>query len=124
MIIEELKNYLIERGIKSVKKTEKGSQKLGGIEGFKMCRALNTPKDFENKIQELYKESQEIVMRRPNLIKEEQEQYWRIRYQCLQVEFVYERLKCAWRFPSLSARAVLDYSAILDKEPIKTRGER
>ncbi len=50
-----------------------------------MCRTLNTPEDFENKIQELYKESQEIFMRRPDLIKEEQEQYWRIRYQCLQV---------------------------------------
>ena len=122
MIIEELKNYLIKRGIKSVKKTEKGSQKLGGIEGFEMCRTLNTPKDFENRIQGLYKESQEIFMRRPNLIGEEQEQYWRIIYQCLQVEFVYERLKCAWGFPTLSARAVLDYSAVLDKKLVKTRG--
>lgn len=124
MIIEELKNYLIERGIKSVKKTEKDSQKLGGIEGFEMCRTLSTPQDFENKIEELYKQSHEIFRRRPNLIKEEQEQYWRMRYQCLQVEFVYERLKCAWRSPTLSARAVLDYSAILDKELIKTGGER
>lgn len=122
MIIEELKNYLIKRGIESVEKTEKDSHKLGGIEGFEMCRTLNIPQDFENKIQELYRQSKEIIMRRPDLTKEEQEQYWRIRYQCLQVEFVYERLKCAWRFPTLSARAVLDYSAILDKKLVKTRG--
>lgn len=116
MTIEELKDYLIERGIESVEKTESGSNKLGGIEGFEMCRALCTPQDFEDKINELNRQSQGISRRRHDLIKEEEEQYWRIRCQCLQVEFVYERLKCAWGSEILSARAVLDYSQILEEE--------
>ena len=116
MTIEELKNYLIKRGIESVKKTEKGSKRLGGIEGFEMCESLYEPAEFENKIQELNKETRSIKRRRFHLTKEEIEQYWRITCQCRQVEFVYERLKCAWRFPTLSARAVLDYSEILGNE--------
>ncbi len=116
MTIEELKNFLIKRGIEGVKKTETGSKQLGGLEGFEMCRELKAPKDFENKIDALHKESKEIFMRRPDVTTEEQELYWRIRHQCLQVEFVYERLKCAWRLPLLSARAALDYSKILDNE--------
>lgn len=115
MTVLELRDFLIERGIEDTKKTETESKQLGALEGFEMCKFLLMPEDFENKIQELYKESQEIFMRRPDLIKEEEEQYWRIRYQCLQVEFVYERLKCAWRFPTLSARACIDYQNILEK---------
>lgn len=116
MTIKELKNYLIERGIESVKKTEKSSRRTGGIEGFEMCRNLNTPEDFDKKVMELWEEGRKILRRRPNLTKEETELYWRIRYQALQVDFVFERLKCAWGFPNLSARAVLDYSEILEKE--------
>ena len=116
MTIEELKNHLIKRGIESVKKTEKGDNQVGGIEGFEMCYALRTPEDFDKKLEKLHKEAQAILFRRPDLTKEEQELYWRIRYQFLQVEFVFERLKCAWRFQTLSARAALDYSEILEKE--------
>lgn len=116
MTVEKLKNYLIDRGIESIKRTEKGDNRVGGIEGFEMCRNLNAPEDFDKKLLELYEEGQAILRRRPDLTKEEMELYWRIRYQALQVEFVFERLKCAWRFPTLSARAVMDYSEILEKE--------
>ena len=116
MTVEELKNHLIKRGIESIKNTEEGSQRLGGIEGFEMCKALETPQDFDKKLFDLQKEYQAIFRRRPDLTTEETELYWRIRYQALQVEFVFERLKCAWRFETLSARAALDYSEILEKE--------
>ena len=116
MTIEKLKDYLINRGIESVKNTEKGSKRTGGLEGFEMCRTLKKPEDFDKKLLELWKEGQKILKRRSDLTKEELELYWRIRYQSLQVEFVFERLKCAWRFPTLSAKAALDYSEILEKE--------
>ena len=116
MTVLELRDFLIDRGIADTKKTETGSKQLGVIEGFEMCRFLFKPEDFETKIADLNKEAHEIQFRRSDLTQEETEQYWRIRYQCLQVEFVYERLKCAWRFPTLSARAVIDYQNILEQK--------
>ena len=116
MTIEKLKDYLIKRGIESVKKTEKDEKKIGGLEGFEMCQLLKTPEDFDKKLIELYEEGQAIQQRRSDLTKEETGLYWRIRYQALQVEFVFERLKCAWRFSTISARAVKDYQEILEKE--------
>jgi hypothetical protein len=116
MTVLELRDFLIERGTEDTKKTEIGSNQLGAIEGFEMCKTLFVPVEFENKIQALNEESQKISMRRPDLTQEEIEQYWRIRYQCLQVEFVYERLKCAWGYLTLSARAAIDYSNILEQK--------
>ena len=116
MRIEKLKAHLIERGSKSCDTEKKWYERKGCTQGFELCKKLNTPKDFEDILEKLNKESFALISKRPNLLKKEQEQYWLLRYKILQIEFVYERLKCAWRFPSLSARAVLDYSEILDKE--------
>lgn len=116
MTAEKLKNYLIGRGIESVKKTEKGGKLKGGVEGFEICRALKAPEDFQKKLSELWDVGQKALGNDAAFTKEKENLYCRARYQALQVEFVFERLKCAWRFPNVSARAALDYSEILEKE--------
>lgn len=117
MHIDEFKRQVIARGIESAKKYEKRPDHLAGaLEGFELCRVLNSPADFEEKLQELHEK--EAAMRLWN----RKEGYWRQRYISLQVEFVYERMKVAWSQLGLysgpfSARAVLGSADILGVEP-------
>jgi hypothetical protein len=46
--LDEYKERLIADGITSVRKNETRQERIdGGIEGFALCRALNSPADFE-----------------------------------------------------------------------------
>ena len=48
MTLDEYKERLIADGIASVKKHETRQERIdGGIDGFALCYALNSPADFE-----------------------------------------------------------------------------
>ena len=117
MTIAEFKNRLILDGIESVKKDDsmKPHEKDGSIEGFNMCRKINSPEDFEKIISERRANEHKLI---DNLSAEE---VWEYKYATIQIEYVYERLKVAWskaglEFSYLSANAVLDYQRIITKE--------
>ena len=111
MTIEELKDFLIERGIKSCESEKMECWKRGCIKGFEMCRNLYTPDDFEKALKQQYEKEHNLRMSNPS--DEELDTYWEIRYITLQIEFVFERLKVAWCYPMISARAGLDYAEIV-----------
>lgn len=121
MTIEELKNYLIERGIKSCSQEEKKYEREGCVEGFNICRTLNLPEDFEDKLKELGKKQYALMVKSDLDKVGEIEEYWKLRYIILQVEFVFERMKAAWKYPVLSAQAVKDYTRIVGVEGRKRR---
>lgn len=113
MTITELRDKVIKEGIKSVKATETGARRRGGIKGFEECRKLETTEDFENalndrhiekiKLQDIYYGNQDQVAL---------DNYWEHRYATLQIEYCYEILKVAWGNPVISARAGLKYAEL------------
>jgi len=108
MTIQELKEKVIESGIASVKKYEKGEQREGAIEGFELCRELNTPQECEKELKERRKK--EIF---DEDLRSDTKKYWRYRYATLQIEYWYEILKVAFCYPTISARAGIRYSQIV-----------
>ena len=114
MNIDQFKTEVIERGIVSVNKREKGARREGGIEGFELCRSLSTHEQFMNVLKDRHK--REIEMTSSRIEKREEfdsDAYWRYRYGTLQVEHVLERMKVAWGFSPLSSLAVMQYAEIV-----------
>ena len=109
MTIEELRNKVIEEGIKEVKRTEKGAIRKGGIAGFEMCRNLTTMADFERVLRERHE--QEIQMVCSGDI--DTDKYWEFCSTIMQVEYTYDILKVAYNYPLVSARAGLRYAKLV-----------
>lgn len=116
----EFKNYIIKRGLKSVRSIRDEEKRKGAIEGFEMCKTLNDLKEFEKVYKDLRDKTLKIALisNNPKGYKE----YWRLVYKAEQVNFVYQRLKVfdllfglLWKKVSISARAMIDTIKILNE---------
>lgn len=113
----ELLNKVCDDGIESVKKTEKGARRRGGILGFEMARRAISMAELEQLIQ-ASREREHRVRERYDNKKATLPNYWEQRYITLQLEYTYEVLKVAYhdehgRYPVLSARAINKYAEIV-----------
>lgn len=113
MTLIELRDILIEEGIKSIHENEKRPEKIrGGLGGFELCRILKTPQDYEKILQERQQEEVRLVQE-----KVPSEEYWEYRMATTQIEFVWERLRVALRYGhTFSARAIMHVAEIMDKQ--------
>lgn len=114
LTVQDLKEVLIQNGIESVEKHETRPERIkGGVVGFNLCRDLNTPDDFVQILEERHKEEGRIRMKRRQ-DKMSIDAYWEYRYATIQIEFVWERLKIAWKLPGpYSARAFVHVGEIV-----------
>ena len=112
MNITELKSKIIEEGIKSVLAEKQESHRIGGKKGFERCRELETMEDFEQELIGRHFEeftaadkyhAGEITI----------DKYWEYRYATVQIEYCYEILKVAFRYPVISCNAALRYSELV-----------
>jgi len=110
MTIAEFKDKLIEDGVKSVLKREaREARRRGGVAGFELCRMLETPGDFDKLLTERHAEETELQRQHIDA-----EEYWEYRMATIQIEFVWERMKVAWRLPGpWSASAAIHYHDIV-----------
>lgn len=117
MNITELRDALIEKGIKSAKSKETGAKLEGALKGFELCRTLDSMEDFERVLQEreIEEDNLRIAVHKDSEGKEAIDNYWSYRYGTLQVEFVYETLKVGFpgRYKTISARAGMRYAGIV-----------
>lgn len=104
---KELRDRLIEDGIRSVERHETRPWRRGGVAGFEICRGLETPEEFVEMLELLHRRG--LIMRLGPV-----EEYWEYRSATAQVEFVFERLDVAWGVgPVFSARAILHVGRLL-----------
>ena len=109
MTIIELRDLVIEEGIKSVRKHEKrGFRRRGCLRGFELCRNLLTPEEFSTILTERQSKERSLVSRRvpPNV-------YWEYRCATAQIEHLWERLKVIYGIYPQSARAIIQYAKIV-----------
>jgi hypothetical protein len=112
---DELKNRIIEDGIKCCKKDEylESYEIEGIVEGFNICRDLNTPEDFINMIQSRHEKEIGMLQNSDHTVKENDE-YWKYCYATLQIEFIWERMKIAWNIlGTIKTNAVLHYADLV-----------
>ena len=120
MKLDDFLKEVISRGLISIRETYKEGdpRRDGGIAGFNICSDFHTPEDFENAIEASMSIEFELMK---GADKGKTRQYERQRYITLQLRYVYELMKVAWNkstpriysFPTLSARAVLQYAKIV-----------
>lgn len=111
---EELKNRIIEDGIRCCKKDEylQSYEIEGIVEGFNICRDLKTPEDFINMIQSRHETEIGMINSDPTV--KENDAYWKYYYTTLQIEFIWERMKIAWNvLGTIKASAVLHYADLV-----------
>jgi len=99
MTIQQLRDAIIEDGIKSVKNDDKlrPECKEGSIEGFEMLRDIDvsTPKATIDLIRKMTEENfKERDMVHQGIITSAD--YWKMRYRLIQLEFANEVLKWGW----------------------------
>ncbi len=82
---DELKNHIIEDGIRCCKKDEylESYEAEGIVEGFNICRDLNAPEDFINMIQSRHEKEIGMIQNSGHTVKENDE-YWKYFYATLQ----------------------------------------
>lgn len=91
--IEQIKLRLIEDGIRSLEQHENRlERRLGGIEGFNLCRSLHGLEDFERVLRERLRAEDRLrnASRSGQIALED---YWSHRWGTLQIEFVFKRLR-------------------------------
>lgn len=115
MTVIELRDFLIVRGIKEVKEkyADQPSKLLGAIQGFELCRNLETPEQFQKEIRKREESEHKWITDHSRKEIKGMSEYWKYRYATLQIEFVYERLKVGWKIQPWSTKAVLDYAKIV-----------
>ncbi len=93
----QLKNGIINRGIESCKKDKNLElhEIEGSIEGFNLCRNINTQNEFIDVIRK--RREEEIKMVTSDFNKEEIKNYWKFHYTTIQIEFVYNRMVFMWQ---------------------------
>lgn len=113
MTVIEFRDRIIEDGIASVEKTEKGAKKKGGLKGFAIARACSTAADFQRQLQARHLAETKMIGSEPDV-----DAYWEHRYATLQIEFVYDRMRIAWGINGMvSASAMLHYERITRGTP-------
>jgi hypothetical protein len=116
MNIQEFKDQLITDGIASIKKHETRQSHIdGGIEGFELCRNLNTMEEYQKILQERRAEENRLRLISSDVDKNA---YWKYRYTTIQIEYVFDRLCVIWSQTGqydgpVSARAVLRTAEIV-----------
>lgn len=96
--LEQFKQLVIDRGIKSAKAKETGARLEGALEGFAIARKLENLEQFDRAIKQRYLIEQtlrhdclETEVEFPFCLKKDSssaENYWRYRYATLQLEYV------------------------------------
>lgn len=111
MNIIELRDRLIEDGIRSVHKHETRLEFIrGGVAGFELCRTLQKPEDYMRILEERHRSEHEMGWKK---ISVSSEAYWEHRYATIQIEFVFKHLKVGWGMSPLSARALIHYAELV-----------
>ena len=108
---QQLRDRLIVDGIAEVERVYvKGDpRRAGAIEGFELCRSLDSRDAFENVLRTRENRDSRRSLRHTEPTQEQIDAYWRQRYATLQVEWVLKCLLAAgWARPGerLSGRAV------------------
>jgi hypothetical protein len=122
MKVLELRDKIITNGIASLKTHEKRPERLkGGIAGFELCLQLKTPDQYEETLRERYRTERAMINKcsfHGEAKTDDQETelipYREYRAGTVQVEFVWERLKIAWKIgDTFSARAAIHVNDLL-----------
>lgn len=111
MTFEQLRDRVIEDGIAEVKVAYEPTdpRRVGAIEGFELCRSLDSREAFESVLQARERRDARKALREARPTKEQSDAFWRQRYATLQVAWV---LKCllagGWARPGelVSSRAL------------------
>jgi hypothetical protein len=110
MTVLELRDKIISDGITSIETTEKReNHRRGGINGFELCKNLDTPHAFEKTLEERHKEERKLIADAVGV-----NVYWEYRAATVQIEFLWERMKIVWSLgPEYSSQAALHVNKIL-----------
>jgi hypothetical protein len=116
----ELRNRAVEKGLESVSHEENPIHRDGGKAGFEICRELLLPEQFEAKLREREQEAWQLRDQH-DATKDQKDldAYWFHRWGTIQIEFVYNIIKCGLRKGPLSARAALVYQEIVTGEKVE-----
>jgi hypothetical protein len=112
MTVLEFRDRIIDEAIASVHKHEtREHRKRGCLKGLEVCRTLIRLDEYQKEIAVRRGVEMSAATSRHAMTPEE---YWEFRCGTAQLEFVYERLKVAYKYEGpLSAMAVMHYARVV-----------
>jgi hypothetical protein len=109
MTFQELRDRIVEDGIKSVHANEKRPEKIRGcLAGFELISKMNTPAEITSALAS--RRMAEDTMFRDKI---DPESWWEYRCCTAQLEYAFEIIKVGLGAQVLSGNAVMRYAAIV-----------
>lgn len=111
MSFAALRDKIVAKGIISVHATETRPCRLRGcLDGFAICKRLNSVEEFESEIEAREPELQEL-REQLRQKKKSEEDYWAFRCATVQIEWTFEILKVGYpeRYKTVSLRAKMKF---------------